>query len=190
MQDRKNSSELGPTTSTRRQLITWSALALAGVAAACSEAWGRAAQTSAPPAKPAPTDSAAPIHQEVDFAANPQSIYSALLDSKKFAAFTGAPADIHPEVGGAFSCFGGIISGRNIELVPNERIVQAWRVAAWPAGVYSIVKFELKAQGSGTRLIFDHSGFPDGTREHLEAGWKARYWDPLQKYLATEGKAS
>jgi activator of HSP90 ATPase len=37
-----------------------------------------------------------------------------------------APTQISREVGGAFSLFGGIIVGRHIELVPNERIVQAW----------------------------------------------------------------
>ena len=189
MKDGSNPSQFGVNTSTRRQLIKWGAMALGGVAVAGSAAWAHSPQAAGAPAKPAPADSS-PIHQEVDFDANPQSIYNALLDSKQFAAFTGAPADIHSEVGGAFSCFDGVISGRNIELVPNQRIVQAWRVSAWPPGVYSIVKFELKAQGSGTKLIFDHSGFPDGAREHLDMGWKAKYWTPLQKYLATQGKPS
>jgi hypothetical protein len=38
--------------------------------------------------------------------------------------------------------FGGDISGRNVELVPGRRAVQAWRSNAWPEGVYSIVRFE------------------------------------------------
>jgi hypothetical protein len=28
------------------------------------------------------------------------------------------------------------VSGRNIELIPNRKIVQAWRVETWPSGVY------------------------------------------------------
>jgi activator of HSP90 ATPase len=189
MKDGNNPSQFDLNTSTRRQLITWSAMALGGVIMAGARSGTRSSQAAGTPAKPVSADFS-PIHQEVDFEANPQSIYNALLDSKQFAAFTGAPADIHSEVGGAFSCFNGVISGRNIELVPNHRIVQAWRVSGWPAGVYSVVKFELKAQGSGTKIILDHSGFPEGTREHLDAGWKPRYWTPLQKYLATQGKPS
>ena len=77
-----------------------------------------------------------------------------------------------------------MIAGRNLELVPNERIVQAWRVGNWDPGVYSVAKFELKPEGSGTRLVFDHSGFPEKEKDHLESGWKANYWDPLQKHLA------
>jgi len=44
------------------------------------------------------------------------------------------------------SLFGGHIVGRHVELAPNERVVQAWRVADWPPGVYSIAKFELSEQ--------------------------------------------
>jgi len=126
-----------------------------------------------------------PIHQEVDFAASPQQVYEALTDSKQFSAFSGGiPAEIEPEAGGAFKCFGGQITGRMIELVPNRRIVQAWHVAMWPEGVYSIVKFELQRLGSGTRLILDHSGFAEEHRDHLDAGWPRMYWEPMKKYLS------
>jgi activator of HSP90 ATPase len=128
-------------------------------------------------------DHPGPIHQEVDFTASPERIYEVLLDSVQFKTFSGRPADIDRAVGGAFSLFGGPIVGRNVELVPNQRIVQAWRVANWLAGVYSIAKFELVPQGSGTHLVFDHVGFPEDQREHLAAGWKSNYWDPLTKYF-------
>ncbi|HWZ52030.1 MAG TPA: SRPBCC domain-containing protein, partial [Granulicella sp.] len=58
-------------------------------------------------------------------------------------------------------------------------------VATWEPGVYSIAKFELREQGSATRLVFDHTGFPNGKAEHLAEGWKANYWEPLHKYLAS-----
>ncbi|HLQ24941.1 MAG TPA: SRPBCC family protein [Acidiferrobacterales bacterium] len=125
-----------------------------------------------------------PIHQEVVFKASPKRIYEALTDAKQFSAFTGgAAAEISREAGGSFSCFGGMIAGRNVELLPNQRIVQAWRAGNWAAGVYSIVKFELQGQGSETRLVFDHAGFPEDQREHLEGGWQKMYWEPLKKYL-------
>lgn len=124
------------------------------------------------------------IHQEIDFDAQPQRIYEALLNSANFSKATGAPAKISSEAGGEFSCFGGQITGRNIELSPNQRIVQAWRVGMWPEGTYSLVKIELKKDGKGTRLVLDHTGFPEDNREHLEPGWHKMYWDPLRNYLA------
>jgi uncharacterized protein YndB with AHSA1/START domain len=132
------------------------------------------------------------IRQEVSIEASPQRVYDALLDARRFREFTGAPAEIDPSPGGAFACFGGIVTGRNIELVPNRRIVQAWRVTMWPEGLYSIVRFELQPEGPPegprTRLIMDHVGFPQEMRRHLngemaDGGWQRQYWDPLKKYL-------
>jgi len=136
------------------------------------------------------------IHQEPIFKANPKRLYEALTDAKQFekviqlsaAAQSGMalgkePTQISREAGGPFTLFRGHIVGRQIELVPNERIVQAWRVATWNPGVYSIAKFELTEKGSSTKLVFDHVGFPDGQGQHLAEGWKANYWEPLEKYL-------
>jgi activator of HSP90 ATPase len=123
------------------------------------------------------------IHQENDFKAPPARIYEALLDAKLFTAFSGAPAEIDRRVGGAFKLFGGAIEGRNVELVANQRIVQAWRPADWTAGVYSVAKFELVAREGGTRIVFDHTGFADGLADHLASGWDEHYWEPLRKYF-------
>jgi activator of HSP90 ATPase len=123
------------------------------------------------------------IHREIDFTASPQRVYEALMDVKQFTAFSGRPAEINREVGGAFTVFAGHIVGRNLELVPNQRIVQAWRAVTWSEGIYSIAKFELKPQGSGTHLIFDHTGFPEELKDHLAEGWESNYWSLLKKYL-------
>src|SRR6266478_9884908 len=131
----------------------------------------------------AQSDKSTTIHQEIEFDASPQQLYEALLDSKQFTEFSGRPAEISREVGGAFSLFKGHIVGRNLELVPNQRIVQAWRVVTWPEGAYSIARFELKPQGSGTRLVFYHIGFPEGLHDHLAEGWEENYWTLLKKYL-------
>jgi activator of HSP90 ATPase len=131
------------------------------------------------------------IHQEINFKETPQRLYQALLSSKEFSdctkksfnSFSEMSANIDSTVGGAFSLFDGHIIGRILELVPNQRIVMAWRVVDWPAGVYSIAKFEFKQQGSGTQLIFDHVGFPQGLKEHLSIGWQQHYWDALNNYF-------
>ncbi len=122
-----------------------------------------------------------PIHMEVDYTAGPARVYEALLDEQQFSTMSGAVAQIQRQAGGAFSLFGGRVTGRTVELIPNQRIVQAWRAGIWPAGVYSIVRFELTANGSGPRVLFDQTNFPSRGTEN--AGWSSRYWDPLRKYL-------
>lgn len=124
------------------------------------------------------------IHQEIDFKANAKTIYAALMDSRKHAAFTGnKPAKIGKKVGGAFSAHGGYLSGFNLDLVENKRIVRAWRAKNWPKGVFSVVTFTLKRQGSGTRLTMDHTNIPKGESAHLDQGWHTAYWQPLAEYL-------
>ena len=123
------------------------------------------------------------IHQEVTFTAAPSKVYQALVDAKKFADATGAPASGDGAEGATFSAFGGHITGRHVELVPDKRIVQAWRAKTWPEGVYSIARFELRADGKGTRLVFDHDAFPEDMKEHLSQGWHANYWEKMSKHL-------
>lgn len=188
----KNKLGLPPAASatTRREALSKVAGTLGGIVL-----WSDFARGSA---QDAISHSSEAIHQEPVFKASPARIYEALTDAKQFdkvvqlgaAIKTGMvsaakPTVISREVGGPFSLFGGLIVGRHVELLPGKRIVQAWRAAGdWKPGVYSIAKFELVAEGDGTRIVFDHRGFPDGDWEHLAAGWKANYWQPLAAYLA------
>jgi activator of HSP90 ATPase len=167
---------------TRRQTISGIAVGL------CSALFRVRAVGQQPSMQQQPTSAAnqtrTSLHQEIEFGAPAQRVFDALLSAKQFAAFTGMPATIDPAPGGAFTTFGGLIQGRNVEIIPAHRLVQAWRPTSWDPGVYSIVHFELKPRGSETTLVLDHTGFPEGDFDHLNAGWYLRYWNPLKKYLA------
>jgi activator of HSP90 ATPase len=187
---------------TRREWIVRAAAAAGGLAFASSGA--SAAATNSPLARVTADDAAAnglthdaeAIHQEVTFKSSPKRVYDAIMEPAQFqkvSLLSGAmkesdlvakPAEISAEPGGAFHIFGGFIYGRQIELLLAKRIVQAWRVGNWPPGVYSIAKFELTEQDGGTKLVFDHTGFPADDGASLASGWKAHYWDALTKFLA------
>ena len=183
MSEKWNRAELP----TRRQLIVGAAVAFGGLAIGSSKALGKDGDEI--------SRTGEAIHQERVFTANRKRIYAALLDAKQFdkvVELSGVmkalhlgnkPSEISSEPGGQFALFGGYITGRNVELVPNERIVQAWRTGSWPTGIYSIAKFEFIEQGTGTKLVFDHTGFPKGEAESLSSGWMSHYWEPLAKLL-------
>lgn len=172
---------------TRRQAMVGAVGAFGGLALRSTAAWAGTEEGI--------SYSAASIHQEPVFAASPKRVYEALTDAKQFTRviqLSGAlqamrlpdkPAEIGGKEGDAFALFGGYITGRHVELVPDVRIVQAWRAGDWPAGLYSIAKFELVAQDSGSKIVFDHTGFPKGDAEGLASGWKAHYWEPLARLL-------
>jgi activator of HSP90 ATPase len=184
MSDGKNVSPL-VSAPTRRELIAGVALALGGWAV--QPVWGSAQENNEKIKEAMSTGIEGLLtylHQEIDIKASRQHIYDALLDSKQFTAFSGAHAEINREPGGAFSLFGGLIVGRNVELVPKERIVQAWRPANWEPGIYTLVRLELNELGPQTRIVLDHTGFPEQNFRHLNTGWYLHYWEPLKKYLA------
>jgi uncharacterized protein YndB with AHSA1/START domain len=146
---------------------------------------------------PGLTAGAEAIHQEISIPAPRNRIYEALTHADQFRQIqrlgiamqtvlssATTPVQISGEPGGAFVLFGGHIVGRNLELIPNVRIVQAWRETTWKPGVYSVVTFQLSDEDAGTRITFDHVGFPKGGGAHLSEGWYQNYWDPLKKFLA------
>lgn len=123
------------------------------------------------------------IHQESRYAAPADRIYEVLTNGELFTKLSGAPAEIDATAGGSFSCFGGMIVGRNIECVPGVRLVQAWRATNWDEGVYSMVRFELVPDADGTKVKLEHAAFPQSAGEHLAQGWHTNYWEPMRKLL-------
>lgn len=174
----------------RRQLISGGALTMAVVASRPMLA------IAAPNAEILTTEEA--IHQERIFKAGRKRVYEALAVEAQFdriiqlsgvmkadaMAKMRKPTKLSPHEGSAFALFGGYIVGRQIELVPNTLIVQAWRALSWAPGTYSIARFSLVEQDGSTRLVFDHRAFPKGQAEHLASGWQEHYWDPLARFLA------
>jgi activator of HSP90 ATPase len=123
------------------------------------------------------------LKQVVTFKATPHEVYELLLDSKKHAGFTGGEAQISRKVGGKFSIYGGEISGTNLELVEDWKIVQSWRYSDWPEGVYAQVTFALETVGKRTRLTFTQTGIPDDKYQDIKQGWKDYYWGPMKEML-------
>jgi len=179
----------------------WSAVPSRRQAIACAVSAVGVLALSPPQVRSQPEEeishSAEAIHQEPVFKASRKRVYEALMETRQFdkvetssAEMQGGkslgpkPTEISRQVGGTFTLFGGHIVGRHLELVPTERIVQAWRVVDWEPGWYSIAKFELLEQGPDTKIVFDHVGFRNGLGQHLADGWKGHYWDTLERYLA------
>jgi len=123
------------------------------------------------------------IRQSVTFRATPHQVYEALMDPRKHARFTGDAARISRRVGGKIMAYGGYITGTNVELAPDEKIVQTWHAADWPEGHESKVTFSFKPVEGGTRLAFTHSGVPDEHYDSIKAGWIENYWTPMRAML-------
>ena len=117
--------------------------------------------------------------------ATPDQVYRAFLSSKEHSEITGAKATCSARVGAEFSAWDGYISGKNVELVQGEKIVQEWKTSEWPDG-YSPSKLQLslKKVDSGTELTLVQSNVPASQAKDYEKGWHDLYWNPMKNYFA------
>ena len=125
----------------------------------------------------------ATIKQSATFKASPHEVYEALMDSRKHSKLTDSKASISRRIGGKFTAYDGYIEGVNLELVPDEKIVQSWRGSDWPDGHYSKAIFALKKVEGGTRLTFTQTDVPEDQYESISQGWRDYYWKPMKKML-------
>jgi activator of HSP90 ATPase len=127
------------------------------------------------------------IEQTHSFAkVSPADLYELFMDAAKHSAATGMPAKVSRKVGGKWSAFGGMILGKNLALVPNRMIVQAWRSSAWKkadSDSVLVIRFE-KTRGGATAYLA-HVGVPAHDHKGVTKGWKKYYWEPWKEYLKT-----
>ncbi len=121
---------------------------------------------------------------EVKIKAAVEKIYKAWLSSKGHSAMTGSKAEISNKPGDKFTAWDGYISGENIDLEENVRIMQSWRTTDFKKNQDdSLLEIEfIPLDENTTRLILIHSNLePEDL--HYKQGWKDSYFEPMKKYF-------
>ena len=117
--------------------------------------------------------------------APPLAIYRAWLDSTGHSRMTGGEAKMSAEVGGAYTAWDGYISGRNLALEPDRRIVQAWRTTQFTdTDPDSEIDVILEPVPDGTRITLRHSNVPDGHLGYRDGGWQNHYFDTMKAHFS------
>jgi len=116
--------------------------------------------------------------------AQPADIYKAWLSTKGHTAMTGSAAKVNGKIGGKFTAWDGYIFGTTLELIPDQRIVQAWRTSEFPdESPDSLVEISLKETRGGTKITLTHSQIPEGQADSYRQGWEDFYFTPMQAYF-------
>ena len=130
------------------------------------------------------------IKQSVILPCTPQEVYNAWLDSKTHGEMVNGSAKIDPKVGGKFLIWNGDISGKTIELHPDDlKIVQSWRenYDDWPDDYFSVITLQFTPhKNSQTKMLFSHSGIPAKFARDINEGWKTYYWEPMKQYFMSK----
>lgn len=117
--------------------------------------------------------------------AKASKIYKAWMNSKGHTAMTGSPATVDGNVGGEFSAWDGYIFGSTLDLVPNQKIVQAWRTSEFPdEAPDSHVEIVLEEVDGGTKVTLTHSDMPADQVDSYRHGWEDFYFRPMRAYFA------
>ncbi len=117
----------------------------------------------------------------------PSTIYQAWLDGELHSQMTGGEAHCSNKIGGSFSAWDGYITGKNIELVEDKKIVQTWRTTEFEEeDEDSILNIELTRTSNGaTEITLTHTNIPEGQTQY-EQGWIDHYFSPMRDFFNGE----
>lgn len=122
------------------------------------------------------------LKQSYEFACAPPEVFAALTDPAAVKAWAGDDAQTGPNVGDSLLLWGGDVSGKNLEVQPNAKLVQEWSIGNRKKP--SRATFELDPVSNGTMLKLTQEGIPDEEFEDIKQGWIDHYYRPIERYLA------
>ncbi|NOR74244.1 MAG: ATPase [Draconibacterium sp.] len=108
----------------------------------------------------------------------PADVYNALTNKKILEIWTGEVAEMEAVVDTEFSLWGGSITGVNLEIEENKKIVQQW---FFGEGEKSIVTIKIHSHKKGCSVELLHTNIPDDAFENISSGWDEDYFGALKE---------
>ncbi len=116
------------------------------------------------------------------FSTDAKRLYQAWLYSEQHSKMTGAEATCSDIEGEAFTAWDGYISGVNIELNENQRIVQTFRTTEFPEDEGdSKIEITLSEMDGKCEFTLMHTNIPEGQSDYKK-GWIEHYFEPMAEY--------
>jgi activator of HSP90 ATPase len=114
-----------------------------------------------------------------------EALYDLYMNPKKHSMIIDGPVEISDKAYSSFKAFGGYITGKNLELVKNQLIVQLWRGSDWDSNEPdSVFLISLEQKGKDVMLNMIHANVPEDKEKSLDKGWYEHYWNPWKQHLA------
>ena len=122
------------------------------------------------------------IEQKILFhGATAEELFDIFVNPKKHSAIHGgAKAKISNKEGHAFYLLNGNLNGKNLLIVPNRMIVQAWRGNVWEKNdLDSILTLVFSDTRAGGQIEMVHAFTPNQFTEL----WNEIYWQPMKEFI-------
>jgi activator of HSP90 ATPase len=85
------------------------------------------------------------------------------------------------EPGTEFSLWEDDITGRNIEFIPDRKIVQEWYFGDQEE--QSVVTITIDARGGKSDVTVEHTNIPDEEFENIAEGWREYYIGAINSFF-------
>jgi activator of HSP90 ATPase len=125
------------------------------------------------------------IQKEIFKNTKTETLYDLYMNPDMHSLITDGPVEISEKVGSSFKAFSGYITGKNLQLVRNQLIVQSWRGSDWDSKDSDsafVLSFDQKGKDVVLNMI--HANVPDDKAKSLDKGWHEHYWNPWKQHLA------
>lgn len=116
--------------------------------------------------------------------AEPEEVFTAITNAFTIELWSGYAAIMDSKVDTEFSLWDGDITGKNLEIVENKKLVQKWNFGDQPEeSIVTIILFENK---KGTQVELIHKNIPDEDYENIIEGWNEYYFGAIKAFFEVE----
>ncbi len=105
--------------------------------------------------------------------AEPSDVYSALTNPYTIELWSGYPAVMTEEPESEFSLWEGDIVGRNLEFIPDRKVVQEWYFG--DQAERSVVTITIHPDKGNSSVTVEHTNIPDEDFAEIAEGWREYY---------------
>ena len=113
--------------------------------------------------------------------AEPSDVYAALTNPFTIELWSGYPAVMSAEPGSEFSLWEGDITGKNLEFVPDNKVVQEWYFGE--QSERSIATISIQPFRQDSQVTVEHTNIPDDDFEEIAEGWREYYIGAIIRFF-------
>lgn len=108
-------------------------------------------------------------------------VWMAFTSASSMELWTGYHADFKPEIGYEFSLWDGDITGKVLEIIPNEKLVEQWYFEG--ENVESIATIKFFQEKNKITVELNHTNIPDAAFENITNGWVEYYLGAIKTFV-------
>jgi uncharacterized protein YndB with AHSA1/START domain len=110
-----------------------------------------------------------------------EDVWMAFTSAESMELWTGYPAKFKAEADEEFEMWEGDISGKVLEVIPHEKIIEQWYFEGQEERSIASIKFF--PEKNKVRVILEHLNIPDEAYDNIVEGWVKYYLGAIKTFV-------